>query len=74
MTVRVRAKALLGILARRNMSQNGLARITGLTSGHVSQLIQGKRNVSPKTRTRILHCLGDVPFDEIFSISFGRRR
>ena len=70
--VRVREKALLQILAERNMSQNGLARSAGLTSGHVSQLIRGTRYVAPRTRQRIIQALGDVPFDRIFSIHIKR--
>ncbi len=74
MTVRIKAKPLLRILATRNISQNGLGRVARLTSGHVSQLIKGRRNVSPKTRDKILTALGDVPFDDIFAISFSTRR
>jgi len=66
--VRVKPKPLLTILARENMSQNGLGRAAGLQSGHVSQLISGKRNVSPKTREKILQSLNGVRFDEIFVI------
>jgi DNA-binding LacI/PurR family transcriptional regulator len=50
------------------MSQNGLGRGAGLQSGHVSQLISGKRNVSPATRQKILQTLNGVEFDEIFVI------
>ncbi|MGO9585284.1 MAG: helix-turn-helix domain-containing protein [Limisphaerales bacterium] len=66
--VRIRPKALLTILAKRNMSQNGLGRGAELQSGHVSQLISGKRNVSPETRIKILKALNGVQFDEIFVI------
>jgi transcriptional regulator with XRE-family HTH domain len=74
MKVTVRRKPLLRILAERNMSQNGLGRITDLKSGHVSQIISGKRNVAPETRERILKALGDVAFDKIFSVRFAGRR
>ncbi len=50
------------------MSQNGLGRGAELQSGHVSQLISGKRNVSPETRIKILKALNGVQFDEIFVI------
>jgi plasmid maintenance system antidote protein VapI len=66
--VRIKPKALQTILAKNNMSQNGLARISDLQSGHVSQLVSGKRNVSPETRKKLLKALNDVQFDEIFSI------
>jgi transcriptional regulator with XRE-family HTH domain len=64
----IKSVALLKILAKRNMSQNGLGRYTGLKSGHVSQLINGKRNVSPASRQKILDSLKGVGFDEIFAI------
>ena len=66
--VKIKSKALLTILARRNMSHNGLGRGAGLQSGHVSQLISGKRNVSPASRQKILQTLNGVEFDEIFVI------
>jgi transcriptional regulator with XRE-family HTH domain len=66
--VRIKPRALLTILAKNNMSQNGLGRGAGLQSGHVSQLISGKRNVSPATRQKILQTLNGVEFDEIFVI------
>ncbi|MGD0252498.1 MAG: hypothetical protein ABSC01_07355 [Verrucomicrobiota bacterium] len=66
--VRIKPKALLTILAKRNMSQNGLGRGAELKSGHVSQLISGKRNVSPATRQKILQAIPGVEFNEIFVI------
>ena len=66
--VNIKPRALLTILARRNMSQNSLGRVADLQSGHVSQLISGKRNVSPETRTKLLKALDGVQFDEIFAI------
>jgi transcriptional regulator with XRE-family HTH domain len=66
--VNIRPKALLLILARRNMSQNSLGRGADLQSGHVSQLISGKRNVSPSTRKKILSALEGIEFDEIFAV------
>ena len=64
----IKAKALLEILAKRNMSQNGLARGSQLQSGHISQLISGKRNASPDSRQRLLNALPGVAFDDIFEI------
>lgn len=66
--VKIKAKALLMILTRRNMSQNSLGRFINLQSGHVSQLISGKRHVSPDARSKILAALPGVEFDDIFSI------
>ena len=73
MKVRVKTKVFREILARKNISQNGLGRVAQLTSGHVSQLIRGTRNASPETRKKILREL-DVPFDQIFRIIHGERR
>ena len=72
--VRVKTKILREILARKNMSQNGLGRAARLTSGHVSQLIRGTRNASPETREKILKELEDVTFDQIFRITYGKNR
>jgi plasmid maintenance system antidote protein VapI len=66
--VRIKPKAFLTILAKNNMSQNSFGRFAELQSGHVSQLISGKRNVSPETRVKILKALNGVQFEEIFSI------
>lgn len=70
--VRIKREAVLRLLTRRNMSQNKLGEKADLTSGHVSQLLNGKRNVSPKTRARIQSVLG-VSFDEIFEARFCKR-
>jgi transcriptional regulator with XRE-family HTH domain len=66
--VNIKSKALQLIMAKRNMSQNSLGRGANLQSGHVSQLISGKRNVSPDTRAKLLKALDGVQFDEIFAI------
>ena len=66
--VQIKQKALLTILARENMPQNSFGRFAGLQGGHVSQLISGKRNVSPDTRQKILKALNGVQFNEIFVI------
>lgn len=71
--VRMKTKIFREILARKNISQNGLGRVIKLTSGHVSQLIRGTRNPSPETRKKILKEL-DVTFDQIFRITDGKRR
>jgi transcriptional regulator with XRE-family HTH domain len=66
--VKIKKRALLILLATRNMSQNGLARVAGLKGGHVSQLINGDRNVSPVTRERLLKAMQPVKFEDIFTI------
>ena len=74
MKVRLKTKPFLQILARQNMSQNSFGRWAELTSGHVSQLLSGRRNVSPKTRKKILAALPGVAFEQIFSDAFSKKR
>ena len=72
--VRIKTKPFLQILARQNMSQNSFGRWAQLTSGHVSQLLTGRRNVSPRTRAKILSALPGVTFEEIFADTFSKNR
>ena len=68
MRVRLNAPAVWDLLNRRNLSQNDLARLVGVTSGYLSQLVNGKRHPSPATRRRLQEVLGDVEFDELFIV------
>lgn len=72
MKVRLKRRRVLEILAEKNMSQNSFGRWAELTSGHVSQLLSGKRNVSPEVRRKFLDALG-VPFEEIFTMRTVKR-
>jgi transcriptional regulator with XRE-family HTH domain len=56
------------LLARRNMSQNSLARMLGLSTGYVAQLMNGDRYPSPKLRQRILEILNPLSFDDLFIV------
>ena len=51
-----------------DMSQNELARRCGITSGHLSLLMNGKRGPSPKLRRRLQQVLGVSNFDDLFII------
>ena len=53
-------------IARLNVSQNELARRLDLTSGFLSQLLNGKRFAGPDTRRKIMEALPGIPFDDIF--------
>jgi transcriptional regulator with XRE-family HTH domain len=53
-------------IARLNLSQNELARKLGLTSGFMSQLLNGKRFAGPETRRKIMDTLPGLAFDEVF--------
>jgi len=66
------------VLAERNISQNRLASLAGLTSGFVSQLLSGARNPSYKTRTKLLDALNraqrlkgakEYEFSDIFRLA-----
>ena len=50
------------------MSQNELARRCGISPGHLSLLMNGKRGPSPKLRRRMQQVLGVSNFDDLFVI------
>jgi transcriptional regulator with XRE-family HTH domain len=56
------------MLARRNLTQNELGRRAGVSSGHLSQIMNGGRFPSPAIRQRLMEILGPVDFDDIFEI------
>jgi len=56
------------LLARKNKSQNWLAMRLGISSGYMSQLMQGSRCPSPELRARILKVFGGQSFDDIFRL------
>lgn len=56
------------LLARRNWSQNTLARRLGICGGYLSLLMTGARSVSPRVRRQMLRKLPDLTFDDLFVI------
>ncbi len=60
--------AVWRLLDERGMSQNELARRCGITPGHLSLLMNGKRGPSPQLRRRLQHVLGVSNFDDLFVI------
>ena len=56
------------ILIRKNKSQNWFAQRIEVSSGYMSQLMNGSRSPSPKVRERILNYLADYNFDDLFII------
>jgi transcriptional regulator with XRE-family HTH domain len=74
MKVRIKTKRFLELIAKNNWTQNGFALLAHLTSGHLSQLVRGKRNVSASTREKILSQLQGTTFDDIFLIKFSAKR
>ena len=53
------------------MSQNGLARRVGISSGYLSQLINGRRSPSPRLRKRLQEVLEEPRFDGLFAVEPG---
>ena len=68
MKVYMRRKEVKKILIRKNKSQNWLARRLEISSGYMSQLMNGSRNPSPKLRERIMKKLPEHKFDDLFEI------
>lgn len=56
------------LLARRNLSQNALARQLRLSSSYIAQLMNGTRYPGPRLRQRILEELNPLSFDDLFVI------
>ena len=54
------------LLDRLQMSQNRLAELCGISSGHMSHLMQGKRSPSARVRRRLQEALGVTEFDDLF--------
>ena len=55
-------------LEGRDISQNELARLVGISSGYLSQLMSGSAHPSPEVRQRLLRVLGTTDFDDLFTI------
>lgn len=66
--VYLRNKEIKKILIRKNKSQNWLAHRLEVSSGYMSQLMDGSRNPSPKLRERIMNNLPEHKFDKLFEI------
>jgi transcriptional regulator with XRE-family HTH domain len=63
---RFRPSTFAKLLARKNFSQNDLARELGVSSGFLSQLVNGSRHAGPKTRRRIMAAIPRARFEELF--------
>ena len=66
--VKLNPVAVWRLLDQRGISQNELARRCGITSGHLSHLMNGKRCPSPQVRRRLQQVLGVSNFDDLFII------
>ena len=66
--VKLNRDAVWELLDRLGMSQNELARQCGLSSGYLSQLMNGRHSPSPYARRRLQQVLGVSEFDRLFII------
>ena len=72
MKVMLRAETLWDRLNRFNMSQNELARMLGISTGHLSRLMNGRRCPSPGMRRLLMEALECAEFDDLFVMVSGR--
>ena len=67
--VRLNPAPVWAFLEARGISQNELARLTGISSGYLSQLMSGRAHPSPQVRRRLQRVLGVADFDDLFTIT-----
>lgn len=74
--VKLREEKIERLLARKNLSQNWLAKRIEVSSGYMSQLMNGVRYASPRVRAKLQEVFIDSTFDELFRIrnDGGQRR
>lgn len=65
---KLRSDVVRAVLAESKMSQNALAKLIPVTSGYMSQLMNGTRHASPRIQTRIRYVFGGCRFDDLFEI------
>ena len=58
--------AVWELLDRLDISQNQLARLAGISPGHLSLLMNGKRSPAPGVRRRLMQALGVDDFHVLF--------
>lgn len=63
---RINPERVWELLNRLNMSQNQLARLCGVSSGYLSQMISGTRFPSPAVRRGLMEALDVERFDDLF--------
>ena len=68
--VRLKPVPLWEQISRRNISQNELADLAGISSGYLSQLISGRKSPSPEVRRRLQAALDITGFDELFVLEY----
>lgn len=68
MKVFLKSKEVKKRLILKNKSQNWLANRLEISSGYISQLMDGSRNPSPRLRRKILSTFPKSKFDDLFEI------
>ena len=58
--------AVWELLDQLGISQNQLARLAGISPGHLSLLMNGKRSPAPRVRRRLMKALGVDDFHRLF--------
>ena len=58
--------AVWELLDQLGISQNQLARLAGISPGHLSLLMNGKRSPAPAVRRRLMRALGVDDFHVLF--------
>ncbi len=66
--VKLRGSDIRKILARKNLSQNWLAKRLCISSGYMAQILNGDKHPSPKVRERIQNYFKELEFDDLFNI------
>ncbi len=64
--VRLNPDRVWELLNRLNMTQYELARLAGISSGYLSQLMTGTRRPSAELRRRLMEALGVTRFEDLF--------
>ncbi len=67
MRTRLKRRALAEHIAQRHLSQNGFAIKAGLSSGHIAQLLAGKRSPTGPVRQKLLKATG-LQFTDLFQV------
>ena len=68
MKVWLKAKFIRKKMIRRHLSQNDMAKMVGVSSGYMSQLMDGSRHPSPAVTQRIEAVFPELGFDDLFTI------
>jgi len=64
----LKSKNIKKLMIRKNKSQNWLAYRLDISSGYMSQLMDGSRSPSPKVRQNLLNIFSECSFDDLFVI------